>query len=281
MISPISIFGGKGLFTQHLLPLIADHHVYCEAFGGGASLLFAKSPSKIEIYNDLDSTLVDFFRMLQNPDDFDQFYQKCQITPCSRELWYEFRDTWQAETDKIERIYKWFVVARQSFSRSFGSSWGYIATKSGGGHPRVFRNTVDRLPEVVNRLKDIQIDNRSWETVLERYDSPNTFFYLDPPYVLSTRKDGVYNHEMTDADHESLIAKIQTLEAKVMLSGYDNDIYSALPWSRTDIQTFCSATGCTRNTKLKGDGKLKKFQPRTESIWLNYNPPQLFIPFAT
>ena len=67
MKSPIQWFGGKGLFTKVLLPLIPAHHLYVEAFGGGASLLFAKPPSSNEVYNDIDSTLADFFRMLQDP----------------------------------------------------------------------------------------------------------------------------------------------------------------------------------------------------------------------
>jgi DNA adenine methylase len=52
--SPICWFGGKGKMVKKLLPLIGDHRIYVEPFGGGASLLFSKEPSPVEVYNDLD-----------------------------------------------------------------------------------------------------------------------------------------------------------------------------------------------------------------------------------
>ena len=52
--SPIVWFGGKGLMTAKLLKLMPPHKIYVEVFGGGASLLFAKRTSPVEVYNDID-----------------------------------------------------------------------------------------------------------------------------------------------------------------------------------------------------------------------------------
>lgn len=278
MKSPIQWFGGKGLMTKTLIPLLPDHTLYVEAFGGGGSLLFAKSYSPNEVYNDVDSTLADFFRLLQDAEAFEIFYQKCLLTPYSREIYDEFKHTWKQQHDKIERIYRWFVLARQSFSGRIGEGWSFSLKKVKPA--KVFTNAVDRLPAVVTRLREVQIENESWEVILERYDSPTTFFYLDPPYVNSTRLGGGYAYEMLDAEHKDLIERIQRLKGKVMLSGYANPIYEMLPWQRYDIQSVCHAIGKTRNSALQGEGKIREKAKRVESLWLNYEPQQLLLPIS-
>ena len=272
MKSPIQWFGGKGLFTKVLLPLIPNHHSYVEAFGGGASLLFAKTPSSNEVYNDIDSTLADFFRILQDPVQFEAFYQKCLLTPYSREIYDDFKSTWKTHHDKLERIYRWFVLARQSFSGRVGEGWSFSLKKVKPA--KVFTNAVDRLPEVVNRMREVQIENVSWEVILDRYDAPDTFFYLDPPYVTDTRISGGYAHEMTNAEHFDLIDRIQSLKGKVLLSGYANPIYDQLPWNHFSYTTVCHAIGKTRNSGLQAQGEIKRRQQRVECLWLNYEPLQ-------
>ena len=268
MRSPINYFGGKGNFVSKLLPLIPDHKAYAEVFGGGASLLFAKEQVYSEIYNDIDSTLTDFFRLLQNPVQFDEFYQKCLITPYSKELWREFRDTWQLQDNIVDRIHQWFSVARMSFSGCFGASWSFGIARNGASK---FRKAVDGLPEVAQRLRNVQIDNRSWDDALERYDREETFFYLDPPYVHSTRRGGDFSFEMNDAGHKKLVDILKNIKGRVLLSGYPNEIYNGLNWKRIDHEVLCYAVGKTKATGLLGDGNVKGKQSRTESLWLNYD----------
>jgi len=82
MKSPIGCFGGKGRFIKKLMPLIPPHRKYVEVFGGGASLLFAKQPTEIEVYNDIDERLVNFFSVLKN--NCDELYEQCYLTLYSR-----------------------------------------------------------------------------------------------------------------------------------------------------------------------------------------------------
>ena len=91
--SPVRWYGGKGNMVKKLLKLIPEHKIYVEVFGGGASLLFAKEPSPIEIYNDIDEGLVNFFRVLRDPEKFGKFYAKAVLTPYSRAEFYYCRDT--------------------------------------------------------------------------------------------------------------------------------------------------------------------------------------------
>lgn len=62
MKTPISYYGGKQGMLRHILPLIPPHDLYTEVFAGGAAVLFAKEPVKINVINDLNGELVNFYR---------------------------------------------------------------------------------------------------------------------------------------------------------------------------------------------------------------------------
>ncbi|MCX8070220.1 MAG: DNA adenine methylase [Thermodesulfovibrionales bacterium] len=274
--SPIRYFGGKGNMVAKLLKHIPEHHTYCEVFGGGASLLFAKEPSKVEIYNDIDGDLVNLFRVLRDKEKFEEFHRKVSLTPLSREEYYYCRATYK-DCDDVERAYRFFILARQSFSGNVGSGWGYNRTESSRNmaeHTSKYLSTIEYLPQIHERIMRVQIEHDDFRKVIPRYDTENTFFYLDPPYVLNTRRSGGYKHEITNQDHEDLINLLLNIKGKVMLSGYQNDIYRRLDesgWARVDYETACHAAGRTRGTKILGAGSAKRTQPRVESLWFNYN----------
>ena len=245
--------------TKRLLPLISDHTCYVEPFGGGASLLLAKPKSTTEVYNDIDNALADFFSLLQRPAHFERFHEKLQVTPHSRAIFDEFKKTWRGQTDTVERVYQWYVTACMSFGGCIGRGWKYSQTRDEAGH---FRNRIERLPKFVKRLLEVSIESKSWESVLDCYDRPGTFFYLDPPYAPSTRKGKMYANEMDESDHERLIERIQHLNGKVMLSGYANTIYESLPWKRLDFPVKCHVIGKTHRDNIQNQ--------RIETVWMNY-----------
>ena len=135
---------------------------------------------------------------------------------------------------------------------------------------------IDEMPEVVYRLRGVGIEHDSWEAILDRYDADATFFYLDPPYYPDTRVAGAdYKHEMSVDDHRRLLERILTLEGKVLLSGYRNEMYDAmLPWERFDWTVANHAAIKSRGSGLQGEGALKGKQKRVESLWWNYELPQ-------
>lgn len=257
-----------------LLPLIPPHHTYVEPFGGGASLLFAKELSPVEVYNDLDSGLVNFFRVLRDPVKFERFYHLVSLTPYSREEWEFCRDTWESCKDDVERAYRWYVVARMSFSGRFGSSWSSVVTESCRGMANTtskWLSAIDMLPSIHARMMRVQIEHADFRRILERYDTPETFFYLDPPYVPETRKSGEYKHEMRLEDHRELVDRLLRLEGIAMLSGYVHEVYKPLEeagWRRIDFETACYAAGRTRQTGILGKGAAMRKQKRVESVWL-------------
>jgi len=262
--------------VNKLLPLIPKHHTYVEVFGGAANLLLAKEPSAVEVYNDIDSGLVNFFRVLRDKNKFQKFYEQVVLMPYSREEYYECGETWDKEEDDVQMAVKWFVVARQSFSGKFGDGWSYAVTHSVRGMASPisrYWGAIDMLPEVAERLLRVQIEHNDFRKILKAYDTENTFFYLDPPYVLDTRTCAVYRYEMALEDHQELVDMLLHITGKAMLSGYDNEIYRQLEqngWVKLTFDVVCYAAGKTRNSNLQGKGSAKKYQKRTECVWLNY-----------
>lgn len=265
MRSPIRWFGGKGKLTTKIVPLLPLHHTYVEPFGGGASILFAKEPSPVEIYNDLDSGLVNFFRILRNKKHFIEFQRLITLTPYSREEFDFCRQYWEECDDPIQRAYQWYVVARQSFSGYFGGSWSHTKTISRRNMAQCvsgWLSIVDLLPEIAERLLCVQIEHNDWRVILKAYDGPDTLFYLDPPYVPETRRAGKYTHELSLEDHSELVEQILVLQGKVVLSGYAHPVYKPLAdanWQRYDIKTKCSVP----NAAI-----IKHRSPRIETVWV-------------
>ena len=174
-----------------LLNLVPEHQVYVEAFAGGASLLFAKQAASLEVLNDLDSGVVNFYRVLRDPEKFERFHQLVSLTPFSREEYCLFKATWRDCEDDVERAYRWFVIVRQCFGGMIGTGFG-VSTKGRHGSMAAkvagYLSAIDRLPEISQRLMRVQIENEDFRKILKRYDGPETLFYLDPPYVTDTRK---------------------------------------------------------------------------------------------
>jgi len=263
--------------VNKLLPLVPKHHTYVEVFGGAANLLLAKDPSPVEVYNDIDSGLVNFFRVIRDKDKFKRFYEQVMLIPYSREEYYYCRDTWRDEEDDILRAVKWFVAARQTFSGKLGAGWGYNVIGSSKGMAKRVSDwflSIELLPEVSQRLLRVQIEHNDFRKILKAYDTEETFFYLDPPYVLETRKCKAYEHEMSLKDHEDLVDLLLHVEGKAILSGYEHNIYKSLEqagWIKIKIEARCRATGTTKGTKYLQNKENREKLKRTECVWLNYN----------
>lgn len=281
MSSAFAYFGGKNLLARRLVHLIPPHVTYVEAFGGSAALLFAKQPSKVEIYNDVDMNLINFFRVLRSLECSKVLQENMTHTPYSRQEYYnfiaEFNSLEEVSADvDLNRAYLWYYIQLCGFSGVFGGSW------SASGVRKVaesYLNTIRRLPNLQQRFEHVHVENDSFEQILYRYDNKNAFFYLDPPYVASTRKSGEYKNELSDDDHKRLmdIITCPLFESKVMLSGYRNELYdNALSsWSAIDFEGMpCPAVGRTKTAGTTGEGAMSKKYTRTETIWINYKTQQ-------
>jgi DNA adenine methylase len=237
-------YGGKARLAGQIAALLPAHCVYVEPFCGSAAVLFAKPASGHEILNDRDGNVVTFFRVLREQPEALQ--RACQLSPYARDE-YEACDL-REEVGDLERARRFFVAATQSYNANGTfpgrSSW-VTSLRQGGSKAAAARRRADALHLCAERLRSVIVENRPALEVLAAFDTPQTTFYVDPPYLgsvrdsLSTgRRRRDYSHDMTShADHALLAVALHACRGTVLLSGYSSDLYDALyaGWDRLDI----------------------------------------------
>ena len=252
--------GSKWNIAGQLAELIPPHHSYLEPYFGSGALLFNKAPSDIETVNDLGSDVTTLFRCIQK--DPERLARLVMTTPFSREEYdKQFIDTGQAisEFEKAAGFLIRMWMAHGSRNDKYKAGWKYDAA----GREKMYSLwNWYRLPEwiieIAERLRQVQIENRPALEVIRRFNNPAVFMYLAPPYLLNTRAKKQYIHEMEDSDHENLLQTITQSQAKIMISGYDSDMYNEhlAGWKKEYFQSFA-------------EGR----KPRMEIIWMNYEQP--------
>lgn len=253
--------GGKWKLAPWIIGHFPAHRIYCEPFGGAASVLMRKPRSCAEVYNDRWATVVNVFRVLRDPEKAEQLQRALELTPFARD---EFNDAAPAEGDSdIE-------FARKTILRSFAgfgsaSTNGTYATgfrassmRSGTVPAGDWKNWPDYVPHFIQRLRGVCIENRDAVEVIAHQDREDALFYVDPPYPHSTRNmrrgNAAYAVEMTDEGHEQLAETLHQVKGSVALSSYPCEMYDALyaDWERRE----CNA---------HADGA----RDRVEVLWLN------------
>jgi DNA adenine methylase len=253
--------GGKWLLAPWIISHFPPHRCYVEPFGGAASVLLRKERSYAEVYNDLDTEVVDLFRVLRSPFAAD-LIDALKLTPFARG---EFADAYQLSEVPVDS-------ARRLIIRSL---MGFGSNGHNGARPTGFRSNsnrsgttpahdwvsyADALPAIIERIRGVVIENRPAAQVMTQHDGVETLHYVDPPYVHATRsllKSSArknYRHEMSDDDHGSLIGVLKGLTGMVVLSGYPHPIYDEAldDWERVERVALPDSA-----------------RKRTEVLWIN------------
>ena len=263
---PFGWYGGKFSHLDWLLPLLPTCHHYCEPFAGSAAVLLNRPPSPVETYNDVDGEVANFFRVLR--DDKAALIEAIGLTPFSREE-FALACKLDPKLPALEKARRFYVRARQvrtglAQTASLGR-WANCKQTSRAGMSGVvsrWLGAVEDLPAIAERLLRVQIENRPAIDVIRLYDSPETLFYCDPPYVHDTRGDSkAYGFEMTDEQHAELANVLNDVQGEVALSNYQctlmDKLYPSAKWRKT-------FSGPKTNHATKGT--------RFEVLWTNYDP---------
>ena len=254
--------GSKNQIADTVIGLFPEGYrkmTYLEPFFGSGAVFFRKAPSVVETLNDLDSAGYNFFRQLR--DHGEELAGLINYTPWSRE---EYETAYIMTDDDLENARRflvryWFSIGAKSYCRT-----GFKNNIQGdNGNIGAWSKLPANIFEVSQRLKPrpgniVQLENRDAVTLIEKYGRKNVLMYLDPPYVLASRKNKhIYRHEMTGEDHEKLCEVISVSPAKIVLSGYANALYEKRlhNWYRTTVPA----------TDEMG-------RTRTEVIWTNFVP---------
>lgn len=227
--------GGKASHLPFLYENFPDtHHHYIDVFGGSGVVLLNKKPSPIETFNDINQNIVTFYRVLRNNKD--NLIEKIKLSPYSRQ---EYADCITVlknqEADDLERARAFFVVANQSYHSRINSLQEYNwkinihdSTKRGSSVVSKYNSKIEKLDMIADRFKSVQIENRDFKRIFDKFDSDVSFFYVDPPYPLDTRRTKkLYDYELDDDRHSELLEIIQSIEGSVLISTYQNEMYDS------------------------------------------------------
>lgn len=257
-------YGAKHRISSSLIELFPPHNAWVEVFCGSAAITLAKAPAQIEVINDLDSNVVNFFRQLRI--NRRRLLEAVELTPYSRKE-FEKAKVIRNTDSQLERARKFVIVSMMTVNATIGSAksgFSYsISYARNGVEARVSRwnNISERISKVVNRLKNVRVENRDARTIVQMFlDRPATLMYLDPPYFAPRR----HNYPIDERDrlfHEELLDLCCSSKAMMIISNYDNRLYRKYlnrntGWKRKLIRTK------TRDTKGRD------FE-RVEVLWMN------------
>lgn len=214
MKTPISYYGGKQTMLKHILPLIPSHHIYTEAFCGGATVLFAKRPANSEVINDLNMDLTTFYWMAK------VCYPELKIE-VDKTLHCRYMHTHAAHIlscpqffTQVQRAWAVWALCKMSFASMIDGSFGY---DFGGCMPKKLSNAKDEFTEhLCARLERVTIENRDALEVIACYDSPDAFHFVDPPYINSDC--GHYEGSFNEQNMKDLLKLLESVTGKFMLT---------------------------------------------------------------
>ena len=258
--------GGKWRLAPWILSHFPEHRVYVEPYGGAGSVLMRKARSYAEIWNDLDQDLVTLFQVLRS-ERAEALIRQTALTPYSR---VEFERAYEKADDPVEIARRLLVRSCQGFGgngahkrtsfRACSTRDYSIPSHDWSGMPAV-------ISQVVDRLKGVIIECRPALKVMAQNDGPETLHFVDPPYLAETRgPGGDYAHELSDEDHDELLAFLKDLKGKVVLCGYPSEKYDTVleGWRRVTKTAWADGVNCSKQ--------------RTEVLWMNFEDqdPGLF-----
>jgi DNA adenine methylase len=262
--APFGYFGSKNKIALQLCEHLPPHNCWVEAFCGSAALTLRKVPAPIEVINDIDGEIINFFEQLRN--NCDALCEMIELTPYAEQELYNAREL-SVEISDLERARRFLIQSMMAINGVFGEERGgfsYSDSYTRNGHDaRVNRwnNLPDRLKLVVNRLKGVRIEKKDARKLIKRYlNKPATLIYLDPPY-LGNRTNG-YSKDANDENfHRELLELSNNAKSMLFISGYENELYNQIlsanaGWSKKTIETATKdSTGQSHQ--------------RTEVIWMN------------
>lgn len=224
MLTALIYPGGKAKISSWVISHFPRHKIYVEPFGGAAGVLLNKAPSPLEVYNDLNSDLVNFFRVLRDKEKAAELIRRLRLTPYAREECDSFYP--MPEGDDIERARALVCRTRMGIGIRMAvsdSKPGFAADRPDKikRNAKVFANHVEKMDEIAERFRSVVIEHKDALELIPRYDSPDTLWYLDPPY--NCRYSFRYKAEI---DQKAMLDAFQNVSGYVVLSGYENGLYA-------------------------------------------------------
>lgn len=256
VIKPILKYpGAKWALAPWIVQYLPRMPHYVEPFCGSAAVFFNLPwKPKHAVLNDLSGDIVNLFRVIREHGD--ELAALVEMTPWARE---EYEQSYEPTEDSLERARRFVVRVWQSHGQSPKNNkngWKHTGYKDAGSNPvPQWRKLPESLRLICSSaLLEAEIEHRPAIDVIQRSAEADVLLYVDPPYVTYTRKPGLYQHEMTDADHILLLDALDKHPGPVVLSGYRCELYDQRLAHWHSVTTQAQA---------------EKGNTRTEVLWLN------------
>lgn len=217
----IKWIGGKVNSVKIINKILPPHSCFIEVFAGGLSIFFGREqPSKIEVINDLNGELINLYKIIQqNPKEF---IERSKYELYSRKLFDEYVKDFNLDNhlklSNLERGFRFYCIVRESFSGIFGSGWSFSCKVES---PKIFQNSFDIIDSINKRLKNVYIENRDFQYVIEHWDCEDVCMFLDPPYIKPPVDDYYFKSfsgNFTIYDHQRLYNSISKMKGKFILT---------------------------------------------------------------
>jgi DNA adenine methylase len=210
MKGPLSYVGGKNRVADTIIAKFPQHITYVEPFAGGAQVLFHKEPSKVEVLNDLDGELVNFYRVCQSHHE--ELIRYMRFMVMSRELFTRLHKTPPETLTDIQRASRYFYLQKTAYGgRVSRQNYAIHVVQRPNFSPARLNELIEAAHE---RLSRVQIEQLPYEEILARYDRAGTFFYLDPPYY----DIRLYRHNLEHDDFVLMAGHLKSIKGKFLLS---------------------------------------------------------------
>jgi DNA adenine methylase len=263
--SPFKWVGGKSRLRKHIIKLFPEHTCYVELFSGAAWVLFGKSASNVEVLNDIDKDIVNFFRVVkEKPAELVASFKWEMV---ARAEFDRLASLDPATLTDVQRAHRFYYLIMASWGGEFHYPRFQTSINDGGHGNRLFgglQTLEQRILPVYERLRTVIIENLDWQVCLDRYNRPGALIYIDPPYP-DNGCNYVYNMR-EKSDHELLAAKLHQAQCKWIVSSYDTDFIRTLFADYTIIPIeSMSGMMSEKNGTTRVANK--------EVVILNYTPP--------
>jgi DNA adenine methylase len=215
--------GSKWSLAQEIVGLFGSHYHYVEPYFGSGAVFFSKPVSPHELINDVNGLVVNFFRVLR--DQTDELLFALEATPWSRD---EYDQSHIRTGSAVEDARRFVTRIWQAHASDLAKKTGWKnrgSKQPARGMSIRWQRVPSELTELALRLKDAEIENRPALEVMRRFATKDTLIYADPPYLMETRTQKMYAHEMSAEDHLEMLELLNSHPGAAVISGYDNHLY--------------------------------------------------------
>lgn len=215
--------GSKWSLAQEIVGLFGSHYHYVEPYFGSGAVFFSKPVSPHELINDMNGLVVNFFRVLR--DQTDELLFALEATPWSRD---EYDQSHIQTGEAIEDARRFVTRIWQAHASDLAKKTGWKnrgSKQPARGMSVRWQRVPSELAAMAMRLKDAEIENRPALEVMRRFATADSLIYADPPYLMETRTQKMYAHEMSVDDHLEMLDLLKAHPGPAVISGYDNSIY--------------------------------------------------------